>query len=106
MSGLETIKLLQYGKCYDVFLAEDSIGNRFAVKRFYRHELEKRKEYVNRNGKLVKKNWFEDFKRALEVQKVLDHESCIKLHGVFGIDFSRERPTFEEEIELGNLFIC
>ncbi|XP_952085.1 ser/thr protein kinase, putative [Theileria annulata] len=100
MSGLETIKLLHYGKCNDIFLAKDSKGNQFALKRFYREELEKRKEYINRDGKLVKKDWFEDFKRALEVQKVLDNESCIKLHGIFGIDFSPEKPTFEDEIDL------
>ncbi|BAM40357.1 serine/threonine protein kinase [Theileria orientalis strain Shintoku] len=100
MSKFEIIKHVHYGKCNDVFISRDSKGNKYAVKRFYKSELEKTKCYTNRQGKLVRKDWLEDFKRSLEIQLMVDDDSCIKCHAVFGIDLSKEVPIIEEEIEL------
>lgn len=101
MTQVNIKRLLHYGKYSDVFASEDNEGNQYAVKRFYRQELESHKEYVNKNGKLIRKNWLDDFKRGLEIQMTVNHECCIKCIAVNGFDTSGDTEIIGEEIELG-----
>lgn len=102
MNELSLIKLLHYGKYEDVYLSCDSVGNHYVVKRFYKQELDNRKEYTNIDGCLTRKDWLNEFCRTVKIQLMMQHDRCVRCIHLNGFNpDSADKATINDEIDMG-----